>query len=160
MENRRYDYWPMIERKELKWPNNARVALWVCPNIEYKPMSVTANRTAPDIAAYSLVDYGLRVGVFRLMEVLDKHGIRASVLLNSDVCERHPIIIEEGKKRAWEWLGHGRTNNLRMTSYSADEERVVIRTVKETITAAIGKPPKAKYVINLENIRKLADEGG
>ena len=58
-----------------------------------------------------------------MMDVLDKHGIRATVLLNSDVCAHHPAIIEEGNKRKWEWLGHGVTNNIRMTQYPADEER-------------------------------------
>ena len=35
MDNLRYDYDPIVTRKKLEWPNNARVALWVCPNIEY-----------------------------------------------------------------------------------------------------------------------------
>src|SRR5688572_11501298 len=35
MDNIRYDYDPIVTRKRLEWPNNARVALWVCPNIEY-----------------------------------------------------------------------------------------------------------------------------
>lgn len=146
MENRRYDYLPMIRRKKIGWPNGARLALWVCPNIEYfyidKVIPGTPGSHLPDVQGYSLRDYGSRVGVFRLMDVLDKYGIRASVLLNADVCARHPAIIEEGKKRNWEWLGHGLTNNVRMSDYAAEEERKVIRQVKETITAAVGKAPK------------------
>ena len=146
MDNLRYDYDPIVTRKKLEWPNNARVALWVCPNIEYfhidKPIMESPNPTVPEISAYSLRDYGSRVGVFRMMEIFDKHRIRGSVLLNSDVCERNPFIIDEGKKRDWEWLGHGVTNNLRITSYPQDEERELIRKVKETITRAIGQPPK------------------
>lgn len=146
MENRRYDYLPMIRRKKIKWPNGARLALWVCPNIEYfhidKVIPGTPGSHLPDIQGYTLRDYGSRVGVFRLMDVLDKYGIRASVLLNADVCEHHPAIIEEGKKRKWEWLGHGLTNNVRMSDYPSEEERKVIRQVKETITAAVGKAPK------------------
>lgn len=150
MEHTRYVYSPVIKRKNLKWPNGARVALWVCPNIEYfhidKPITTGISGPPsphlPDVHAYSLRDYGSRIGVFRLMDVLDKHGIRASVMLNADVCERYPIILEEGKKRNWEWLGHGVTNNLRMIDYPPEEERNIIRQVKETITAAVGTPPK------------------
>jgi peptidoglycan/xylan/chitin deacetylase (PgdA/CDA1 family) len=146
MENLRYDYDPIVTRKKIEWPDNARVALWVCPNIEYfhidKPIVESPNPTVPEISAYSLRDYGSRVGVFRLMEVFDKYAMRASVLLNSDVCERYPFIIEEGKKRNWEWLGHGITNNLRLTSYPKDQEIEVIREVKHTITREIGKAPK------------------
>jgi len=89
-----------------------------------------------------LRDYGARIGVFRVMEILDKHEIRASVLLNSDVCVHYPAIIEEGRKRDWEWLGHGVTNNIRMTQYAADQERAVVRQIRETITAATGKAPR------------------
>ena len=31
------------------------------------------------------------------MEILDRHGIRATVALNSDICIHHPDIIEEGE---------------------------------------------------------------
>jgi peptidoglycan/xylan/chitin deacetylase (PgdA/CDA1 family) len=77
-----------------------------------------------------------------MMDVLDRHGIRATVLLNSDVCANHPAIIAAGNKRNWEWLGHGVTNNIRMTQYPEDEERAVVRQIKETITAATGKAPR------------------
>ena len=146
MDNQRYDYAPIIQRKPLKWPHGARVALWVCPNIEYfhfdKGIPAAPGRHLPDVQGYSLRDYGSRVGVFRLMEVLDRYGIRASVLLNAEVCDHHPAIIEEGKKRKWEWLGHGLTNSVRMSDYSLEEERGVIRLVKEKIAAAVGVAPK------------------
>ena len=87
-------------------------------------------------------EYGARVGVFRMMDILDRHNMRASVLLNSEVCERHPDIIREGVKRNWEWLGHGITNQRSIPSYKPEEEQGVIRQVRETITAATGVPPK------------------
>ena len=146
MENSRYDYLTIIKRKELKLPNGARIALCVYPNIEYfhidKPIPGGLGSHWPDTQSYSQRDYGSRIGVFRLMDVLDKHGIRASVLLNAEVCERQPIIIDEGKKRNWEWLGHAMTNNLRMIDYPLEEERNIIRQVKEIITSAVGTAPK------------------
>jgi peptidoglycan/xylan/chitin deacetylase (PgdA/CDA1 family) len=146
MENTRYDYSPIIWRKPLKWPNNAKIALMVCPNIEYfhidKPIPGASSSHLPDVTGYTVRDYGSRIGVFRMIDVLDKYAIRATVMLNADVCKYHPAIIEEGKKRNWEWLGHGVTNNIRMNHYPLDEERAIIRQVKETITAAVGKPPR------------------
>lgn len=146
MENRRYDYQPVIKRQPIRWPDGARVALWVCPNIEFfhidKPVPRFSGPHLPDVMAYALRDYGSRVGVFRQMEVFDKHGIRASVLLNSDVCKYQPEIIEEGNKREWEWLGHGITNNLRITEYPGEEERNAIREVRDVITRVAGKAPK------------------
>lgn len=147
MENSRYDYSPIIKRKPLKWPNGARVALWVCPNIEYfyidKPLrGGFGTPHLPDVTGYTLRDYGSRIGVFRLMEVLDKHEIRASVLLNADVCKKQPEIIEQGNKRKWEWLGHGWTNNLALNDYPPEDEQRIIREVTETIASSTGKKPK------------------
>jgi allantoinase len=146
MQTDRYDYSPIVRRPPLKWPNNAKVALMVAPNIEFfhidKAIPGTPSAKLPDVTAYALRDYGSRIGVFRMMDVLDKHGIRASVLLNSDVCAHHPAIIEEGNKRKWEWLGHGVTNNIRINQYPPEEERAVIRQIKETIAAATGKAPR------------------
>ena len=76
------------------------------------------------------------------MDVLDKFSIRASVLLNAEVCEKHPAIIEEGTKRKWEWLGHGMTNSISMLDYAPEEERAIIHNVKEIIAKATGKAPK------------------
>lgn len=35
MENRRYDFRTAPERENIKWPNDAKLAFWICPNIEY-----------------------------------------------------------------------------------------------------------------------------
>ena len=41
MENERYDYSPIITRKPFKLPNQAKIAVWVVPNIEYFDMPDT-----------------------------------------------------------------------------------------------------------------------
>src|SRR5512146_2236527 len=139
MNNPRYDYLPITKRKKIVWPNGGRIALWVAPNIEYfhfdMPIRGSGSNHAPDVPGYSLRDYGSRVGVFRIMDVLDKYRIRASVLLNAEVCSQQPQIIEEGKKRQWEWLGHGMTNSYSMIDCGLTEERSTIRSVKEIIAA-------------------------
>jgi polysaccharide deacetylase len=146
MKTDRYNYAPIIERKPIRWPNSARVALIVAPNIESfhidKTIPGSVSSYLPDVTNYALRDYGSRVGVFRMMEVLDKHGVRATVLLNSDVCAHHPQIIAEGNKRGWGWLGHGVTNIIRITQYKPEEERGVIRQIRDTIAAATGKGPR------------------
>jgi len=34
-KHERFDYSPIIDRAPLRWPNGARVAVWVIPNIEH-----------------------------------------------------------------------------------------------------------------------------
>jgi hypothetical protein len=60
-------------------------------------------------------DYDNRIGIWRLMEVSSRYGIRVSAALNSEVCDHHLEIIEEGGKLGWEWIGHNQTNALRLT---------------------------------------------
>ncbi len=146
MANQRYDFRPAPEREKITWPNGATLAFWICPNIEYfhidKPIRGSSNTHLPDVPGYALRDYGSRVGVFRMTEVLDKNNLRASVLLNTDVCTYQPAIIKAGVERKWEWLGHGTTNNRFMLGYSEEQQRGVIEEIKQTITASTGKPPK------------------
>lgn len=148
MENTRYDYSPIITRKPFKLPHQARIAVWIIPNIEYfdiglpLPKTVVSESTVPDAKNYGVRDYGIRIGLWRLMEVLDKHNIRATVALNSAVCDHYPIVIEEGKKRGWEFMGHGITNSTHLTGLSKAEERKVIASTLNTISKAVGERPR------------------
>ena len=110
-----FAYTPITRRPKLVWPNGARVAVWVIPNIELFPLDERmpdgpggSGGLIPDVLTWATRDYGNRVGVFRLMEVLARHGVRATVALNSDLCAHHPEIIAEGRKLAWEWPGIAR----------------------------------------------------
>ncbi len=76
------------------------------------------------------------------MDALDKYGMRASVLLNSDVCLHYPEIIEEGNRRNWVWLAHGKTNTDRWTNMSLEEERRAMGEVVGTIREHTGRQPR------------------
>ena len=121
-----FPYSPIIHRPRLAWPNGARLALWIIPNIEFfaldekvPPGAGGTGGKVPDVPTWSSRDYGNRVGVFRLMQVLERYDIRGTVALNSHVCARHPEIIAEGQKRRWEWMGHNETNTRRLNELAA-----------------------------------------
>ena len=103
MDNELYDYSPIIERDPIHWPDGARVAFYVGLNVEHfllgRPSTSFYDATAalvPDPLNHGWRDYGARVGIWRLTEVFDRHGIRPSVLLNSDVTIEYPQIIKAG----------------------------------------------------------------
>jgi peptidoglycan/xylan/chitin deacetylase (PgdA/CDA1 family) len=141
-----FEYSPIVTRKKLTWPNGARVAFWVIPNIEFFSLAdrIPASTTGkmPDIPSWAVRDYGNRIGVFRFMDVFDKYGIRATVALNSDICIHHPMIIAEGNKRQWEWMGHNKTNSKRLIDMTEDEEPKAIKEALDTIARVAGKRPK------------------
>lgn len=170
MNHDRFNYSPIVDRPPLKLPNNARVALWVVPNIEHflfdRPSTSISQATiqlVPDILNYGWRDYGVRSGIWRMMEVMEKNGVRGTVTLNSDVCDFYPRIIEEGMKLNWDWLGHGPNNSTFLNKQPLEEERKIIHDVLERITGAIGRRPKGwlgpALAESFNTLDILAEEG-
>ncbi|GAA2593435.1 hypothetical protein SMC26_34170 [Actinomadura fulvescens] len=95
-----------------------------CPIVDREPMT-------PVPLNYGWRDYGPRVAIWRLMQILDRHRVRASVLLNSDVTERYPQIIQAGRARGWAWLAHGKTNSILPAGTPLEEERAFLADVVE-----------------------------
>lgn len=149
MDNSLYDYRPITDRPEIRWPNNARLAFWIGLNIEHyevdKPSTSLFPGTAglvPDPLNYGWRDYGPRVGVWRIADVMESHGMKASVLLNSDVGSRYPQIIEMGNERGWVWLAHGKNNSTLQAGFTESEERKYLSEVIEEIVRTTGTTPK------------------
>ncbi|MCB5362588.1 polysaccharide deacetylase family protein [Pusillimonas sp. CC-YST705] len=148
-EPNRFDYSPIVGRPRLTLPDGARVAVWVIPNVEHflfdRPStSITAVTTGlvPDVLNYSWRDYGPRVGFWRMLDVMNKHGIRGTAALNSDVCGFYPQLIQAGNESGWEWMAHGRNNSQMVTRMEEEEERELIRHVIDTIHQASGTRPR------------------
>lgn len=149
MDNQLYAYSPIVSRPALQWPNNARVAFYVGLNIEHyevdKPSTsifAGTNMLAPDPLNFGWRDYAVRVGIWRMIEVLDKYRLRASVLLNADCCKHYPQIIEAGKKRKWAWLAHGRNNSMFQSGMEVEAERKYLKDIVDELTQATGQEIK------------------
>lgn len=147
MDNALYDYSPIVEREPIQWPGGARVAFYVGLNIEHFPVDAPATSLneataglVPDPLNYGWRDYGPRVGIWRIAEILDRHGIRASALVNSAVCEKYPQIIAAGQQRDWAWLAHGRDNAT--VQSAVEDERAYLTDVITTIEKATGQRPR------------------
>ncbi|WP_344262568.1 polysaccharide deacetylase family protein [Actinomadura napierensis] len=124
------------------------MAFYVGLNVEHfvlgKPSTSINQATAtlvPDPLNHGWRDYGTRVGIWRMIEAFDRHGVRPSVLLNSDVAEQYPQIIEAGSARDWAWLAHGKNNSTVQPEVEA-QERAYLTDVVETIEKATGRRPR------------------
>jgi peptidoglycan/xylan/chitin deacetylase (PgdA/CDA1 family) len=142
-----YDYSPITERPALDWPAGNRVAFYVGLNIEHflpdePSTSIWPIDVKPDALNHGWREYGARVGIWRIIDILDRYGVRASALVNSMVAEHNPQIIKAGTERDWAWLAHGQTNSILHTGYEPDEERRILTDITTTIETATGKPPK------------------
>ena len=141
-----YDFWPYRGRPAIRWPNGARIAFWVAPNIEYYELDPPDNpqrkawaRPFPDVQSYSHRDYGNRVGHYRMMDAMDRCGVRGSVSLSVAMCQHHPELIRDGVERGWEFFSHGIYNTR--YSYGMDEaqERAIIEDSIRTVREATGQ---------------------
>jgi len=153
MEHRDYGpfaYTPINRRPTLRWPNGARVALWVITNIEFWSLKSriaahasqkASEASVPGVRQWGQRDYGNRVGVFRVMEVLEKHGIRSTATTNSDICDFHPQIIEDAVKLRWEFMGHNKTNATWLNAVPSEQERALIHECVARLEQATGKKP-------------------
>jgi len=142
-------YDPIIDRKPVVWPNGAKIAVHVVVNVEYfEPgkRGTSANprlaEYTPDVYNHSWRDYGPRVGIWRMMKVLAKHGVKPTVALNALVCLHYPQIIDQIVSRDWEIMGHGLTNSHNMSGLEIDAERAVINSTLDMIEQASGKRPR------------------
>ena len=135
----RFDYLPITDRPVIKWPNNARVAFWVGPNIEWTEYTPLNRPTQPDIASYSYREYGNRIGFWRMLEVLDKHSIRCSVCLHVAMLEHYPEIRDAMIARNWDYMAHEP-----VTAYSIDEERAYWTDIIAKVKKYTGKQIKGR----------------
>jgi allantoinase len=61
IESERFPYSPLPERPRLSWPDGARVALWVLPNIEhyeYRPALINGRNPWPRTPHPDVMNYG------------------------------------------------------------------------------------------------------
>lgn len=149
MDNELFGYSPIIDRPPLRWPDGARLAFYLGLNIEHyqvdKPStSIFAGTAAlqPDPLNYGWRDYGPRVGLWRMLDSLDRHNVPVSALINSEACRHYPQIIKAGTERGWSWVAHGRDNSTFEAGMDIESERAYLSEVVETITAATGSRPR------------------
>ena len=146
----RVDYSPIIERPPIRWPNNARVALWVSPNVEHYEYVPVFNGLRdpwprsphPDTREYSYRDYGNRVGFWRMIEVLDNHNIRCCISLNEAVLEHFPEVRDAMVERNYDFMSHGIYNTRYINTYTEEEEREFYRDCIDTLKRHTGKQLK------------------
>jgi len=147
-QHNRYDYVPITERPDFSWPDGKRLAFYVALNVEHFSFgegfghTPTALGPPPDQRNFAWRDYGLRVGIWRIFDLMDELGLPLCHLLNSAVCQAQPQIVERIKRRGDEVVGHGRTNSERQADLDEPSETALIREATSILTDAIGRAPE------------------
>ena len=166
----RFEYSAIVDRKPLKLPKGARVAVWTIVNVEEwdieKPMPRTVipppqgTGGIPDVPNWAWHDYGMRVGFWRLKAALDRYRIKATMAVNASVCLTYPRVAEAAREAGWEFMGHGFVQG---SMHLLQDQREAIRKSIETIKKFTGKSPRGWLGPGLtetwETLDYLAEEG-
>jgi peptidoglycan/xylan/chitin deacetylase (PgdA/CDA1 family) len=149
MDHDRYGWSDLSERVPVAWPGRAKVALWVTPILQWFPLNASAKpfrapggltMPYPDLRHYTSRDYGNRVGIFRILDVLDELRCPASVAMNAAVAERYPTLVGEATGRGLEILAHGQDmGTLHHGGLSPEEEGAVVARALGTLREASGQ---------------------
>lgn len=154
---RGYDHdlypWSAIhERPPVVWPGGKTVAVWFCVSLEWFPItpSDTPFRAPghmqtpyPDYRHYTARDYGSRVGAYRLLDALDKAGVRASFATNGAIAERYPRLLADVVAAGHEVVAHSwDMNGTIATGPPIGEERALIDRTLGALERATGARPR------------------
>jgi allantoinase len=177
MDNPYYDWSPLPSRPPLRWPDGARVAFCVIVSIEHVELTPPEGTLVPpsvvymgpwprvwDVPEVGHHEYGNRVGVFRVMKLLDRYGIRATAAMDAAIAQVAPPLVKHCLERNWELIGHGiASSRLISEQMSEAEEREVIRTSLDVLEETSGHRPigwlGADYGESTRTVRLLAEEG-
>ena len=154
MDHQHYDWSPIVSRGTLTWPDGARVAICVIVVLEHMEWSPPdgsrttslaggwGHRPFADLARPSHREYGHRVGIFRVLDALERHGIKATVAMDALTAENYPYLVSHCLKRGCEIIGHGVSASRMITSDMPEhEEREYIRASMEALRGATGSFP-------------------
>lgn len=150
MDHDRYARRYLRDVPAFQWRGGKDLLVWVSVHLEHFPMDMPAtpvkpiggmDRPYPSVWDFSTRDYGNRVGIYRLFEVLDRHGVRATALMNAVLGTRYPTLMQDILKRDWEVAAAGvDMGHLHHSQLSEAEERALVSEAFETLRAASGQP--------------------
>lgn len=145
--NPRVPYELQHQRKRLDPMPGKPLMVHVAVNVEYWPFDQPMPRAVmpaphghaavPDVGNYAWVEYGMRVGLSRLLRILGERDIKASALMNGICADVYPQAAEEMLKAGWEFVGHCW---LQRSLLREPDETAVIAKTLDRLKALSGKP--------------------
>ncbi|MBD2234294.1 polysaccharide deacetylase family protein [Phormidium tenue] len=144
----RYPYSAITQRADYHWPGGRRLAVYIALNLEHFAFGeglgaeLAPGGPQPDVLNYAWRDYGNRVGVWRLLELVDQLELPVALLVNSAIYDYCPAVVAAFRDRNDEIVAHGRTNSERQSTLSEADEAALIAETTQTLTQHEGQRPQ------------------
>ena len=149
MDHDRYPWSHLFERPRVAWPGGARVALWVTPIVQWFPLDMGAKpfrapggltMPYPDLRHYTQRDYGTRVGIFRILDLLGRRGVPASVAMDAACARRYPAVVRAVLAGGHEVVAGGvHAAALHHAGLSEEDEAAMVRGTVDALREATGQ---------------------
>jgi hypothetical protein len=165
----RYEYSPIVGRPSGRWPGGKKLAVYVALGVESyrfgdgQTEDLLTGVSGPDLVNASWRDYGNRVGSFRLLERFEQLRIPPTILLNTDVYDTAPAVLDAIRRSEAEIVGHGRSNSDSLHGLDAPDELAYLASVADRIEAAEGRRPagwSSPWLTHTANTPDLLVESG
>lgn len=143
----RFDYQPITGRGDYRWPNGARLAVYLGFNLEHFAFgegmgaAIGPVMPEPDVLNYAWREYGNRVGAWRCLDVFEQLSLPTATILNTALYDHCPDLVQAFVDRGDELIGHGHTNAERQGGLCEADERRLLALCRERIGTHSGKPP-------------------
>jgi len=146
----RFDYSAINRRAKWALPKGARIAVYTIVNVEEWDISKPVAReyvsapagvtTVPNIPNWAWHEYGMRVGIWRLMDALFARGLKASAAINARVCLGAGEPVARAMRDAgWPFIGHG---YAQAALHTASNQAEVIQQAYDVLKEYTGTAPK------------------
>ncbi|MDF2797302.1 MAG: polysaccharide deacetylase [Devosia sp.] len=143
----RYGYSPINRRRHFRWPGGKGLAVYFVMGVEEYVFGegltedIFPGASKPDFANTSWRDYGNRVGAIRLIDLFRAENVPLSILLNTEVYEHAPELMQHARANNCTIIGHGLTNSDTLAGRSAEDEKAYLGAVADAIERNEGKRP-------------------
>lgn len=130
------------------WPGHARIAVQIIVLHEWesepwhrsRPMPASAHHKF-DFMSLGGREYGARHGIWRILDVLERHGLRATVLANGLTAALFPDSIRAARERGHEIAAHQWDQSVFPPMFKTRaEERDSLARCKEILERVGGAP--------------------
>ncbi|HWP60663.1 MAG TPA: polysaccharide deacetylase family protein [Candidatus Acidoferrales bacterium] len=130
-------------RPTFELPNNAKIAMSVFVAFEafIRHSQYRRSGERPDPASLAFGEFGARVGIWRIMDLLNKYGVKGTIDTNGLVAQQCPQAVRELDQSGHEIVGHGWANDLYLDAVEPEKERQIISDTLRTLASVTGKRP-------------------
>lgn len=124
-------------------PNKAKIAVsfFVAFEAFIKYSQYRRGGDKPDYASLAYGEYGGKAGIWRIMDVLDKHGVRGTIDTNGLAAQKFPDVVKGLHQAGHEIVGHGWANDILLDSLDPEREKSIIRDTLGTLSSLTGQRP-------------------